>query len=317
MMSQESDWICEAEDVGERLDKFLMARLKDLSRVRLQAAIHEGRVHVNGNHSKPAQQLRAGDRISVAIPEPEAAGPSPDAEAMGLDILFEDEFLLIVNKPAGLVVHPGAGNPQGTLVNALLHHCKAISGVGGAGRPGIVHRLDKETSGCIVVAKSDAIHSALAAQFANRLTEKAYLALVVGVPRMPHGTMEGAIGRHPIHRQKMAVVERGRASLTMYRVLASEGNQALMECQPKTGRTHQIRVHLKHLGHPIVGDPVYGRRGTFTRHFLHAWKLAFQHPSTGEKVSFIAPLPQDFPEWARVAMTKLTPPPARFRVARR
>jgi len=315
-MLHENDWICEGRDVGERLDKFLMPKLVGLSRVKLQVAIHEGLVMLNGHATKPSQQLHAGDQITVRIPDPIVGGESPDAEAMALDILYEDESLLVVNKPAGLVVHPGAGNSHGTLVNALLHHCKSISGVGGPGRPGIVHRLDKETSGCIVVAKSDTIHSALAAQFASRLTEKAYLALVVGVPRMPHGTIDGAIGRHPIHRQKMAVVERGRASLTTYRVLASEGTQALVECHPKTGRTHQIRVHLKHLGHPVVGDPVYGRRGAFSRHFLHAWKLAFSHPATNAKVSFTAPLPPDFPEWARVALPAIKPPPTRFRAAR-
>ena len=273
--------------------------------MRLQAFIRGGCVHVNGSPTRPSQILRAGDEIRVAVPD-EVEPAVARAEDIPLDILHEDAAVLVLNKPAGLVVHPGAGNAEGTLVNALLFHCAGLSVIGGTERPGIVHRLDKETSGCLVVAKTDSAHRSLSAQFADRLIKKTYLALVEGIPRMPHGKIEAAIGRHAVHRQKMAVSERGRASVTGYRVLASFERKALVECQPRTGRTHQIRVHLKHLGHPIVGDPLYGRRGGQPRHFLHAWKLSFTHPESGKPMAFCAPLPADFPEWA-VAASKARP----------
>jgi 23S rRNA pseudouridine1911/1915/1917 synthase len=237
----------------------------------------------------------------VLIPE-EVLPAAAMAEDIPLDILYEDPAILVLNKPAGLVVHPGAGNREGTLVNALLFHCAGLSVIGGEERPGIVHRLDKETSGCLLVAKSDAAHRALSAQFADRLVQKTYLALVEGVPRMPHGKIEASISRHAVHRQKMTVSERGRESVTQYRVLGSSLGKTLMECQPRTGRTHQIRVHLKHLGHPIVGDPLYGRRSGHLRHFLHAWKISFTHPESGKPIGFCAPLPPDFPQWARDAL---------------
>jgi 23S rRNA pseudouridine1911/1915/1917 synthase len=285
------------EHAGERLDRFLGAQCADFSRVRLQGFIRDGHVSVNMAAAKPSQQLRRGDEVLLEVPE--ETRPSPlAAENIPIDVLFEDETLLVLNKPAGLVVHPGAGNREGTLANALLHHCGGIAIVGGSERPGIVHRLDKETSGCLAVAKTEMAHASLSAQFAAREVEKTYLALVDGTPRMPHGKIEAAIGRHPVHRQKMAVVERGRDALTLYRVLACRDAKALIECQPRTGRTHQIRVHLKHLGHPVVGDPQYGRRGTKERHFLHAWKLAFKHPKTGKRVAFTALLSPDFPDWA-------------------
>jgi 23S rRNA pseudouridine1911/1915/1917 synthase len=259
---------------------------------------------VNGIAAKASHLLREGDAVTLDVPEESAPSPLA-AQEIPLTILFEDETLLVIDKPAGLVVHPGAGNREGTVANALLHHCAGIAVVGGTERPGIVHRLDKETSGCLVVAKTEIAHRHIAAQFASRDVEKTYLALVSGTPRMPHGKIEAAIGRHTIHRQKMAVVERGRESLTHYRVLASQGGTALVECQPRTGRTHQIRVHLKHLGHPVVGDPVYGRRGEHTRHFLHAWKITFVHPLTGKRLSFCANLPADFPEWARLGSQQI------------
>lgn len=293
-------------DAGGRLDRFLGARCTEFSRSRLQGFIRDGLAWVNGSPAKPSLVLREGDVVVLEIPTESA--PSPlTAEEMPLGILFEDEHLLVIDKPAGLVVHPGAGNREGTLANGLLHHCSGIEIVGGTERPGIVHRLDKETSGCLVVAKTETAHRALAEQFASRDVGKTYLALVDGKPRMPHGKIEAPIGRHPIHRQKMAVVERGRESLTHYRVLDSREGKALVQCQPKTGRTHQIRVHLKHLGHPVTGDPVYGRRGTHTRHFLHAWRLEFTHPATGKRISFQAPLPGDFPAWACDASRKQTP----------
>jgi len=221
------------------------------------------------------------------MPEPEPA--EPQGEAIALDVLYEDDELIVINKPAGLVVHPGAGNWTGTLVNALIHHCgDSLSGIGGVRRPGIVHRLDKETSGCLVIAKNDLAHQSLAAQFAGRTVEKTYLAIVEGSPRRRSGEVNEPIGRHAVNRQKMKVTtaEKGREALTLYRVLSSADGLSLVECRPRTGRTHQIRVHLKHLGHPIAGDPVYGKRGKYARHLLHAWRLAFDHPRTGERLTF-------------------------------
>jgi len=292
--------VVDAKAAGMRLDRFLAELCPDFSRARLQGFIRDGHARVNRVAAKPSWPLREGDAVVLEIPAETAPSPLA-AQEMPLGILFEDEQLLVLDKPAGLVVHPGAGNREGTLANGLLHHCSGIEIVGGTERPGIVHRLDKETSGCLVVAKTESAHRHLAEQFASRGVEKTYLALVDGKPRMPHGTIDAAIGRHPVHRQKMAVVERGRDALTHYRVLDSRDARAIVQCQPKTGRTHQIRVHLKHLGHPVAGDPVYGRRGNFTRHMLHAWKLTFTHPATGKRISFSAPLPADFPDWARGA----------------
>jgi 23S rRNA pseudouridine1911/1915/1917 synthase len=290
-----------AEDSNMRLDRFLGRECPDFSRARLQEFIKTGRVLVNSSPAKPSLPLRAGDVVTLDIPQDTAPSPLA-AEEIPLEILFEDDTLLVLNKPAGLVVHPGAGNREGTMANALLHHCPGIAVAGGTERPGIVHRLDKETSGCIVAVKTEAAHLALSTQFASRAVEKTYLALVDGVLRMPHGKIEAPIGRHPVHRQKMAIVERGRESLTRYRLRASQEGKSLVECHPLTGRTHQIRVHLKHLGHPVTGDPVYGRRGTHTRHFLHAWKISFIHPSTKKRLSFTAPPGTDFPAWALAAL---------------
>ena len=295
------EFFVEAGDEGGRFDRFLGLRMPSFSRVRLQEFIRGGDALLNGSPARPSQNLRLGDKINVAIP----ADPLPcemPAQDIPLDILYEDASIVVLNKPAGLVVHPGAGNADGTVVNALLHHCGGIAVIGGVERPGIVHRLDKETSGCLVAAKTDAAHHSLSEQFAGRQVEKVYLALVEGCPRMPHGTISAAISRHKIHRQRMAVDDRGREAVTHYRVLASQEGKALVECRPKTGRTHQIRVHLKHIGHGIVGDPVYGRRGTHLRHFLHAWKLSFEHPADKSKVTFTAPIPADFPAWAAAAL---------------
>ncbi|MEI6035401.1 MAG: RluA family pseudouridine synthase [Verrucomicrobiae bacterium] len=298
-MSDESR-IAGAEGAGSRLDRFLSSWIAGFSRVRLQGFVKDGHVLVNGAPARSSQTLRADDRVEVKIPEESA--PSPVlAQDIPLDILHEDAELLVLNKAAGLVVHPGAGNADGTVVNAILHHCAGIRIVGGEDRPGIVHRLDKETSGCLLIAKTEPAHRWISEQFAERHIEKTYLALVEGIPRMPHGSIEARIGRHAVHRQKMTVSERGRDATTKYRVLANWEGKALVECRPLTGRTHQIRVHLKHLGHPVVGDPLYGRRGTHSRHFLHAWKIALVHPATGKAASFTAPVPADFPAWAREA----------------
>lgn len=295
-MSSRSTFHITPAQAGERLDRFATAQLPGLSRSRVQALILSGDILLNGASARASEALKAGDEIAVRIPE-SAPFTELQAEDIPLVILHEDSDLVVIDKPAGLVVHPGAGNATGTLVQALLHHCKDLSGIGGVERPGIVHRLDKETSGCLVIAKNDFAHQSLAAQFAGRTVEKTYLAIVEGTLRRGSGVIEAAIGRHRSNRQKMAVdlTGKGREAVTNYRVLAAADGLSLVECQPKTGRTHQIRVHLKHLGHPLAGDPVYGRRGRFERHLLHAWKLAFDHPRSGERVAFTSPVPADFP----------------------
>ena len=287
-----ADFHIDPSNSGLRLDQFLAANVPDLSRSRLQDLIKEGHVTVNRQTVKPSARLKAGDAIAIREPEPVPSATEP--EDIALDILFEDDDLIVINKAPGLVVHPAAGNPSGTLVNALLHHCKSLSGIGGEQRPGIVHRLDKETSGCLVAAKSDAAHQVLARQFAGREVSKIYLALAAGKFARRSGTIEAPIGRHPVQRKKMAVVAHGRTAKTDYRVLSEIAGGVLVECTLHTGRTHQIRVHLKHIGHAILGDEVYGRRGAFTRQMLHAWKLGFAHPRTGEALRFEAPVPADF-----------------------
>ncbi len=291
------DLLVTPAEAGNRLDRFLAAAVEHLSRSRIQALIRDGHVLVNQRSAKPSEALRSQDVVSWEEPAPVSLELAP--EAMALSILFEDERLLVLNKPAGLVIHPAPGNEAGTLVNALLAHCPTLSGIGGVRRPGIVHRLDKETSGCLVVAKDDVAHRSLSAQFAARETHKIYLAVVIGRPREASGLIDAPIGRHPVQRKKMAIVPapRGRTAQTRYRVVRElEPPLTLIECQLLTGRTHQIRVHLKSLGCPVAGDPVYGRgRVAFERHLLHAWKLGFSHPCTGERLDFIAPPPGDFP----------------------
>lgn len=282
---------------GHRLDRFLAGELPHLSRSRVQALIRGGHVHLNRRPAKSAESVRAADVVSWE--EPAARPTALVAEAMELPILFEDADLLVLDKPVGLVTHPAPGHAAGTLVNALLAHCGGeLSGIGGEQRPGIVHRLDKDTSGCLVVAKHDLAHRALAGQFADRTTRKTYLALVRGVPRPASGTIEQPIGRHLVHRQRMAVVPppRGRSARTDYRLrrLLPAAGASLVECRLHTGRTHQIRVHLKHLGYPILGDTLYGGPGTSARQLLHAWTLGFNHPRTGVPLEFRAPLPPDF-----------------------
>jgi len=284
----------DSKAVGVRLDQFLAGEVPRLSRARLQDLIKDGHVTLNGGKTKASMRLRDGDTIVLNEPPPTAIETRP--EEIALDVLYEDDDFIVLNKPAGLVVHPAAGNWSGTIVNALLHHCPTLSGIGGEQRPGIVHRLDKETSGCLVVAKNDAAHQSLARQFAGREVTKIYLALVAGKLARKSGVVEAAIGRHPIQRKKMAVLTngRGRAAKTSYRVLRELPVGTLVECTLYTGRTHQIRVHLKHLGHPVLGDEVYGKRGGFARQMLHAWRLGFVHPRTGERMNFESPLPPDF-----------------------
>jgi 23S rRNA pseudouridine1911/1915/1917 synthase len=292
MPSIAADFQVGPPESGARLDHFLAVNVPGLSRSRLQDLIKQGHVKLNGLTVKPGVRLRAGD--SIVLREPPPIPANAQAEDIALRVLFEDEDLIVIDKPPGLVVHPAAGHQTGTLVNALLHHCQTLSGIGGEQRPGIIHRLDKETSGCLVAAKSDSAHQALARQFASREVTKIYLALAAGRFARRAGVIEAPIGRHPVQRKKMAIVARGRTARTDYRVLADIEEGALVECTLHTGRTHQIRVHLKHLGHPVLGDEVYGRRGCYPRQMLHAWKLGFAHPRTGEPLSFESPLPQDF-----------------------
>jgi len=290
---------------GLRLDAYLAERLESLSRSRIQTLIREQYITLNGQPAKPRDGVQAGDLIQVVIPE--AVPLDHEAQNIAVDVLYEDEDLIVINKPHGMVVHPAAGNPDGTVVNALLHHCQGkLSGIGGVERPGIVHRLDKDTSGCLVVAKSDPAHRGLVEQFSERETmEKLYLAVTRGAPTPDKDTIFTHIGRHPVNRQKMAVVNPpgGKPAITDYEVLGRDPSTgtALVLCHLHTGRTHQIRVHLHHRGAPIVGDPIYGKPskepGLPDRLMLHAWRLSFVHPVSGKKMSFEAPIPSEFSHW--------------------
>ncbi|MCH7930718.1 MAG: RluA family pseudouridine synthase [Proteobacteria bacterium] len=300
-----------AEDSGVRLDKFLSGALPDLSRTRIKALIKDRRVASGGETlADPSYRVKPGQGFAVSVPA--AAPAKPRGQAIDLAVVYEDAQLIVVDKPAGMVVHPAPGNPDRTLVNALIAHCgDSLSGVGGVLRPGIVHRLDKDTSGLIVAAKSDAAHAALAAQFSGRTLTRAYKAVVWGVPSPVAGEIAGNIGRSPANRKKMAVLRRGgRPAVTRYRVVAALGGAAsLVECRLETGRTHQIRVHFSARGHPLIGDPLYGRgmrrrtaslgeseRGAlaeFRRQALHADRLELRHPTSGEALRFESELPND------------------------
>ncbi|MDX1662241.1 MAG: RluA family pseudouridine synthase [Candidatus Promineifilaceae bacterium] len=298
-MSNQLELILDAP--GERLDKALAEAHPELSRSRWQQLIKEGAVTVNGDQARPSLRLEGGERIRAILPE--VAETELAAQAIPLSILFEDSALLAVNKPAGMVVHPAPGHPEGTLVNAVLGHCPDLEGIGGERRPGIVHRLDKDTSGVILVAKSDAALQNLQQQFKKRRVRKRYLALVEGHIQPPEALVDAPIGRDPKDRKKMAVIRpysgyRKRRARTRYRLLeryrADEGDFSLVECFPRTGRTHQIRVHLAFVGYPIVGDTLYGRRRqhlALDRHFLHAAALGFHHPISDEEMTLKAPLP--------------------------
>lgn len=291
---------------GERLDKAL-SLASGLSRERIKALMGEGRVMLDGKAASQAS-LKPAAGTAFAIDVPEAAPAEAVAQNIPLNIVFEDEHLIVIDKPAGLVVHPAAGNLDGTLVNALLHHCRGqLSGIGGVVRPGIVHRIDKETSGLLVVAKTDAAHEGLAKQFADHSIHRAYLAIVAGVPKPPSGTVSGHIGRSDHDRKKMAVLhplnKRGKHAVTHYRLIEGLGLASLVECRLETGRTHQVRVHMSSIGHPLLGDPVYGRNPQrlrpiltqlhFARQALHAAELGFIHPVTGAAQNFVSALPAD------------------------
>ncbi len=286
------------------MDRFLRRCLPAVSRAAIQRLLAEGAIRVDGRVVKPTHHPRAGQRISLRWPEARRA--LAQAEEMALEILYEDEDLVVVNKPAGLVVHPAAGHAEHTLVNALLHHCAGrLSGIGGVARPGLVHRLDKDTTGCLVAAKNDFVHQQLSAQFAGRQVEKVYHAVVCGRMTRETGLIEAAIARHPTQRKRMAVVlGAGREARSSYRVLERWGEATWVEVLLHTGRTHQVRVHLGHLGFPVAGDLVYGRRANAKlkettgyaapRQLLHARRLALVHPRTGKRMVFEAPLPADF-----------------------
>jgi len=282
------------EKGGERLDRFLADRLPDLSRVQVQRLIKTGLATVNDQPAKPAYRVEPGDRVVVRVPE--ASEPMIRPEPIPLQIVYEDDYLLAVDKPAGMVVHPAAGHTGGTLVNALLAYCPQVADVGGVDRAGIVHRLDKDTSGVLLVAKDPETHAVLQRQFKHRQVRKTYLALVEGRVYPKEGIVEAPVGRDRRARKRMAVTRTGRPAVTQYRAVEYFSDHTLLQIRPHTGRTHQVRVHLAWLGYPVVGDRVYGRRRQTLlphRHFLHAQELVFTHPAMKEKVTLTAPLPPD------------------------
>jgi 23S rRNA pseudouridine1911/1915/1917 synthase len=307
--------IVNAQETNLRLDTFISTHLPECSRSRVTALIREGAILVDGQPCKPAYKVKAGQVVSGSIPAPTVSDLVP--QSIPLDILFEDHALIVVNKPAGLVVHPAAGHAAGTLVNALLHHCPDLEGIGGEKRPGIVHRLDKDTSGVMVVAKNDMAHKALSNQFKERHIRKIYLALVLGAPRQESGIIDMPVGRHLVDRKKMAVVySGGREARTLWHVHERFAAATLLAMDLKTGRTHQIRVHCLAIHHPIIGDPIYGPRrlphtslkhhtpmhhilSQAKRQMLHASQLSFSHPSSGAALEFQAPLPPDMAQIIR------------------
>ena len=289
----------EPEDAGSRLDAFLALNLEGKTRSAVQKLMDQGKVLVNGKAGRKNDKVKPGDSIRVEIPEPEPLELLP--QDIPLDIVYEDEHLLVVNKPKGMVVHPAPGNPDGTLVNALLYHCgQSLSGINGVIRPGIVHRIDKDTSGLLMVAKNDLAHQSLAAQIAAHTFTRMYNTVVYGNLKTDEGTISAPIARHPTDRKKMAVVPGGREAVTHYRALERLPGFTLVECRLETGRTHQIRVHMAHIGHPVAGDPVYGPKKCITSlngQCLHARLLGFVHPATGEYMEFDSGLPLYFTDF--------------------
>jgi len=295
MMVEKMEFKVEEEDAGTRIDKYISNLMEGKSRSFIQGMIEKGVVLVNGNIKKSNYTVRTGDVICVTIPEPVEMSIKP--EKISLEILYEDADLVVVNKKQGMVVHPASGVYSGTLVNALLDHCTDLSGINGVLRPGIVHRIDKDTSGILVVAKNDNAHNILAHQLKEHSMTRVYYALVEGIVKQDEGVVDAPLGRHPLEKIKMAVVRDGRNAVTRYRVIKRYKAQTLVECVLETGRTHQIRVHMAHIGHPVVGDPVYGhkkQRFKLEGQLLHAKKLGFIHPSTNEYVEFKSPLPDYF-----------------------
>ena len=285
------------ENQQMRLDKYLAEQFPEQTRSYLQKLIKEGQVLVNGKTVKSGYQLSKGDEVSVTIPEPKELDVEP--QKMDLDIVYEDEDVILINKPKGMVVHPASGHTTDTLVNGLLYHCKDnLSGINGVARPGIVHRIDRDTTGILIVCKNDMAHNSIAAQLKEHSINRRYRALVHGNLKEDTGTVEGPIGRHPVDRKKMAINERnGKPAVTHYTVLERFGNYTLIECKLETGRTHQIRVHMTSIGHPLVGDEVYGPAKCpfkLQGQCLHAMVLGFVHPRTGEYMEFSADLPEYF-----------------------
>ncbi|MEK4024151.1 RluA family pseudouridine synthase [Sporosarcina sp. FSL W7-1283] len=282
------------ETAGNRIDKALALLQPDWSRTQIQQWVKDERIQVNGSFMKSNYKVKTGDVVSVEQPEPEAY--DIEAEDLNLEIVYEDQDVLVVNKPVGMVVHPSPGHLSGTLVNGLMHQCTDLSGINGVMRPGIVHRIDKDTSGLLMVAKNDKAHVSLVDQLVEKSVNRVYTALVHG--HIPHdnGTIDAPIGRDPRDRQKMAVVDNGKNAVTHFKVLERFGDYTLVECRLETGRTHQIRVHMKYISYPLVGDPKYGPRKTidYGGQVLHAGTVGFQHPSTGEYMEFTAPLPENY-----------------------
>jgi 23S rRNA pseudouridine1911/1915/1917 synthase len=304
------------KDQGRRLDQFLSETNLNLSRSQAKRLIEKKFILLNKGVTKPSAHVKAGDIISGNLPKPESLSLKP--EPIPLTILYEDSSIIVIDKPSGMVVHPAYGNPSGTLVNALLYHCKDLAGINGVLRPGIVHRLDKDTSGVMVVAKDDEAYHQLTKQFKNRTVEKVYLAIAYGRFGQDEGSIDSAIGRHPSERKRMSTkTKKGRPAITLWKVIERFDGFTLLEILPRTGRTHQIRVHLSSMGHPLLGDPLYGRKGRLgaihdsvlreclkkmNRQALHAQRLEFNHPRTGERIQFVSPIPQDTRdvlEWLR------------------
>jgi len=293
------EWVVDGPSAGERLDKYITECLEEtvdqsISRTQVQEWIKNGHVVVNGRELKPNNKLIEGDRVQVNIPEPETAAIEP--EDIPLEIAYEDSDVIVLNKPRGMVVHPAVGHPRGTVVNALMHHCKDLSGINGMLRPGIVHRIDKDTTGLLMAAKNDLAHHSLAEQLKAHTVTRKYIALVHGNLPHDHGTIDAPIGRDPNDRKLFTVTDRnGKHAVTHFLVLERLGDYTVVELQLETGRTHQIRVHMKYIGYPLAGDPVYGRNKTIALagQALHAAVLGFKHPRTAKYLEFEVPLPED------------------------
>jgi 23S rRNA pseudouridine1911/1915/1917 synthase len=294
-MAEIRTFLVESNDVGKRIDVFLSEKIEDMSRSRIQKLIEDNKIKVNAKEIKSNYKIKNGDEITVEVPKPIML--QIQAEDIDIDILYEDDDIVVVNKPQGMVVHPAAGNYTGTLVNALLKKCRTLSSINGVIRPGIVHRIDKDTSGVLVVAKNDYAHQHLAEQIKEHTVKRVYIALTEGVIKQDQGTIDKPIGRHPIHRKKMAVIENGKRAVTHFKVLERYKENTLVEARLETGRTHQIRVHMAYIGYPLVGDPVYGfkkQKFNLKGQALHAMVLGFIHPRTGEYMEFSSPLPDYF-----------------------